>query len=61
MFSLRVLNMFNEKPIDEVLQTLQGQERANSQHHQKGKGGHQNPQGRLLPCGTNSRQGGSPW
>ena len=40
--------------------TLQGQEGANSQHHQKGKGGHQNPQGRLLPCGTNSRQGVSP-
>ena len=42
----------------EVLQTLQGQEGANLQHHQKGQGGHQNPQGRLLPCGTNSRQGG---
>ena len=40
--------------------TLQGQEGANLQHHQKGKGGHQNPQGRLLPCGTNGRQGSSP-
>ena len=40
--------------------TLQGQEGTNLQHHQKGMGGHQNLQERLLPCGSNSRQGSSP-
>ena len=38
----------------------QGKEGAHSQHHQKGMGGHQNPQGRPLPCGSNSGQESSP-
>ena len=33
---------------------------AHLQHNQRGMGGHQNPQGRPLPCGSNSRQGSSP-
>ena len=37
--------------------TLQGKERAHSQHHQTGEGGHQNPQRRLLSSSTHSRQG----
>ena len=39
---------------------LQGKEGAHLQHHQRGMGGHQNSQGRPLPCGSNSRQGSSP-
>ena len=42
------------------LTTLQGKEVAHLQHHQRGMGGHQNPQERLLPCGSNSGQGSSP-
>ena len=37
--------------------TLQGQEGAHLQHHQRGGGGHQNPQGRCLSSGPYSRQG----
>ena len=39
---------------------LQKEEVTHLQHHQKRGGGHQNPQGRCLLCGPNSRQGGSP-
>ena len=40
--------------------TLQGQEGAQLQHHQREVGGHQNPQGRPLSHGPYSRQGCSP-
>ena len=39
--------------------TLQGKERAGSQHHQTREGGHQNPQGRLLSDSAHSGQRGS--
>ena len=41
------------------LTALQKEEIIHSQHHQRGEGGHQNPEGRCLLHGPNSRQGGS--
>ena len=41
----------------EILQHYQKEEVTHSQHHQGREGGHQNPEGRCLSHGPNSRQG----